>query len=1020
MNKFKYLLFLVLMGTSASLFAQTRHISGTVYDENKDPMIGTVIKIVGQDATKGVITDIDGHFSLDVPNEKTQIELSSLGYKTQRLVVGATNDYVIQMKPDVSDLEEVVVTGYGTQKKVSIVGAIENLSPNNLKVGSTRSLSNNLAGQVAGVIAVRRSGEPGYDNSNFWIRGIATFSGATSPLVLVDGIERDLNNIDPEEIESFSVLKDASASAMYGVRGANGVIIINTKRGHIGAPQIDVRVEHSIEQPTKLPKFIDGADYMQLLNTIAADNGERALYNEQQIDRTRSHYDLDLYPNEDWLDNVTRDYAYSTHASLDVSGGSNFLRYSLVAAFYNEQGIVETDKSLPYDTGIKLNRYNVRTNVDLDITKTTTFRVNIGGYMQNRRGPNVSIDQMFSDAFTTSPVAQPARFSDGKIPLIANRVNPWAEATQTGYQVNIHTQLQSLVALEQDLKMITPGLKAKLTFSFDSYNESNRARDFSPTYYSWDSNVKRDAEGKLHANVLSYGSESLGFSSGGNYGNKNTYFEANLSYSHNFGKHAVDALFLYNMQSHDNGSVQPFRKQGIAGRLSYVYDDRYIGEFNFGYNGSENFIKGKRFGFFPSVSLGWLISEEHFMESARKTFNKIKIRGSYGKVGNDNIGGRRFAYITTVYTGQGGYDWGDSWQIGRTGITEGDPGVTNLTWETAWKANIGIELGLWNALDLQVDYFNEKRSNIFMQRSTIPTQTGFISTPWANYGKVTNKGFDASLKYNKRVNDDWAIGFRSTISYAKNRIDEIDESIGRKQTAYRSQTGRSMNTLWGLQAERLFTEEDFDENGELKFGIPKQDVGATKLYPGDIKYKDMNGDGVITDADEGYIGGTTDPRLIYGGGISVTYKNFDFNTFFQGVGDTYRVIGGSTYFIPGSGLGLQGNVYTNYEDRWTEDNPSQDVFWPRLSYGQNKQNYRSSTWWKKNMSFLRCKIIEIGYSLPKALTEKIGTKRIRFYVSGNNLFYISKFKLWDPELSSADGLKYPQMKTILMGVDVNF
>lgn len=1015
MSKLKNALLLLLLGVNLSVMAQAVRVSGTVYDETKAPMIGVAVKIVGGDASKGVQTDIDGHFSMEVPSAKTVIELTYIGYKAKRITVGTTNDYIVQMEPDVSSLEEVVVTGYGTQKKLSVVGAIDNLKPENLQVGSTRSLSNNLAGQIAGVIAVRRSGEPGYDNSNFWIRGVSTFSGTTTPLVLIDGIERDLNNIDPEEIESFSVLKDAAASAMYGVRGANGVIVINTKRGHIGAPSVDVRVEHSIEKPTKLPGFINGADYMTLLNELAG-NPDRQPYTQQQVDRTRSHYDLDLYPDVNWMDAITRDYAYSTHASLNVSGGSNFLRYSLVASLFNEQGIVETDRSLPYDTSIKLNRYNMRANVDLDITKTTTLRLNIGGYMQNRHAPDVGIDDLFNQAFRTSPVVHPARYSDGTIPYVTNRVNPWASGTQRGYQVNIATQLQSLISIEQDLKMLTPGLKAKFTFSFDSYNNSNRKRSNSPTYYTVAK--ERDVEGNLIHSILSYGSESLGFESGGDYGTKNTYLEGTLTYNRTFRQHAFDALFLYNQQSYDNGGVQPYRKQGIAGRLSYVLMDRYIAEFNFGYNGSENFAKGKRYGFFPSVSVGWIMSEEPFMASLRRTFSKIKFRGSYGKVGNDNIGGRRFAYITTVYTNQGGYDWGDNYQIGRAGITEGDPGVTNLTWETALKGNVGIEIGMWNALEFQLDFFHEKRTNIFMQRSTIPTQTGFTATPWANYGQVTNRGFDASLNYNKQFNHDLSIGFRSTFSYAKNRVDERDESEARKGT-YRSITGHSLGTLWGLQAERLFTDDDFDANGEVKFGIPRQEVGA-KVRPGDIKYKDMDGDGVITDADEGYIGGTVDPRIVYGFGMSVNYKHFDINAFFQGVGDTYRVIGGSSYFIPGSGQGLEGNVYDNYNDRWTVDNPSQNVFWPRLSESPNQNNYRSSTWWKKNMSFLRCKILELGYSLPKSITDVVKAKRIRLYVSGNNLFVLSKFKLWDPELDSGDGLKYPQMKSVMFGIDVNF
>ena len=494
--------------------------------------------------------------------------------------------------------------------------------------------------------------------------------------------------------------------------------------------------------------------------------------------------------------------------------------------------------------------------------------------------------------------------------------------------------------------------------------------------------------------------------------------EAAITYNRTFAdKHAVDALFLYNQRSYDWGDIQPNRTQGIAGRLSYTYDRRYVSEFNFGYNGSENFAKGKRFGFFPSIALGWLISEEHFMEPARDIMSKLKLRASIGSVGNDNIGGRRFAYITTINSKASGYNWGYTGDTYRDGVQEGEVGVENLTWEKALKMNLGLEIGLWNELDLQLDFFKERRTSIFMQRATIPTQIGFINNPYANYGKVDNKGVDVALNYNKRFNKDWNISFRGTFTYAKNTIIERDEPESIKGT-YRSITGRSINTLWGLQAEGLFTEDDF-ENGKLKEGIPVPQLGS-EVRPGDIKYSDMNNDGYITAADEGYIGNTTDPRIVYGFGGNINFRGWDFSFFFQGTGDAYRIIGGSDYFIPGSGQGVLGNVYTNYTDCWTEENPSQNVFWPRLSESTNMNNNRASTFWKKNMSFLRLKTLEIGYSLPKHITDKICAQKIRFFASGNNLFYFSKFKLWDPELATSDGLKYPSMRSLMLGVEVNF
>ena len=442
-----------------------------------------------------------------------------------------------------------------------------------------------------------------------------------------------------------------------------------------------------------------------------------------------------------------------------------------------------------------------------------------------------------------------------------------------------------------------------------------------------------------------------------------------------------------------------------------------MGEFNFGYNGSENFAKGHRFGFFPSLALGWIISEEKFMRNCADWLTLLKLKGSIGKVGNDDIGGRRFAYITTINTGASGYHFGYAGDYWRQGYSEGEVGVNNLTWETSTKTNVGIELGLWNEFNLQFDYFYEHRTNIFMQRKTIPTQAGFLSNPYANYGVVDNSGVDGTVTWNHKFGKDLRVALRANFTYAKNEVKEYDEPESVKGT-YRSLTGRSIGTLWGLQAERLYTDDDF-ENGKLKAGIPTPNIGSV-VRPGDIKYRDMNDDGVVDAKDEGYIGGTTTPRIVYGFGGNVEYKNFDFSFFFQGTGQSYRIIGGTQYFIPGSGQGVMGNVYANYKDCWTEENPSQDVFWPRLSESTNPNNNYASTWWKKDMSFLRLKSIELGYTLPRSITKAICSNNIRFFVSGNNLFYISKFKLWDPELDTADGLKYPSMRSVMFGFQLNF
>lgn len=988
--------------------------SGTVVDSENNPLIGVSVTVKG---TKTVaITDIDGHFYIDVPSKNSVLVFNYLGFKQQEIRVGSDISFNVQLKEDAVATDEVVVVGYGNQKKLSVIGSIQTLDPSKLQVGSSRSMSNNLAGQLAGVIAYQPSGEPGYDNSQFWIRGISSFNtGNNTPLVLVDGVERSLNDIDPAEIESFSVLKDASASAMYGVRGANGVIIINTKRGTVAKPSVDIRFEQAITNPTKLPSFIGAAEYMSLLNNLCSDPAKR-LFTKDQILKTYYGYDRDLYPDVDWIDAITRDYASSTRGNLTVAGGSERLRYSLTASVYHEDGIMATDNTLPYDTGSKLTRFNMRANVDLDITKTTLLRFNVGGYLQNLRKSNSSTDDVFTHAFETPPFVHPAIYSDGTIPIAsANRFNPWAESTQNGYYRGTRSKLESLFQVEQNLKMITPGLKAKATFAFDTYNENFVTRGKTPTYYSVAKS--RDDEGNLIHSVLSYGSEFLDHSSNANYGNNSTYFELSLGYNRTFGKHAVDALALYNQRSYDEGGIQPKRSQGFAGRLSYTFDRRYVGEFNFGYNGSENFAKGHRFGFFPSIALGWIVSEEKFMSKCASWLTLLKFKGSMGLVGNDNIGGRRFAYITTINSDASGYNWGYSGDYYRQGISEGEVGVRNLTWEKSLKSNVGVELGLWNEFNLQVDYFFEHRTDIFMQRKTIPTQTGFLNNPWANFGVVDNQGIDASLTWSHRFPSKFNLSLRANFTYAKNTIKEYDEPESVKGT-YRSITGRSVGTLWGYQAVGLYTDDDF-QNGKLKSGIPTPNLGTT-VRPGDIKYRDMNDDGVIDASDQGYIGGTSTPRIVYGFGANMEYRDFDFSFFFQGTGDVYRIIGGTQYFIPGSGQGVLGNVYSNYTDCWTEENPSQNVFWPRLSESTNPNNNVASTWWKKNMSFLRLKSVEFGYTLPKSVSRAICANTIRFFVSGNNLFYFSKFKLWDPELDTADGLKYPSMRSVMLGFQVKF
>lgn len=992
-------------------------IRGNVTDVQSEPLIGATITLEG-DSTYGVVTDIDGNYTIRVPDRYATLQFSYIGFISQQQEVGNRQVVNVILQEDVGQLDEVVVVGYGQQKRESVVGAISAISPDRLVTGNTRSLSNELAGKLSGVIAVQRSGEPGYDNSNFWIRGISTFQGNRDPLVLVDGIERNINDLDPEEIESFSILKDASASAVYGVRGANGVILIQTKRGVVGKPRVIAKVEQSFTSPTKIPSFVGAPEYLGVLNEIEREAGRNPKYSEEYIENTLRGVDPELYPNINWFDEVLKDYGNNTRASVDVNGGSEILRYSFVAALFREGGILERDKSQGWNSSLRLKRYNMRANVDLNLSPSTLMRFNIGGYLQERIAPPQSIDQIFSDAFQTPPHVHPPRYSTGEIPRVTERPNVWSNLTQTGYERNNSNKIETLFSLEQDLKALLPGLKLKGTFSFDSYSSNKVKRAKSPDYYL--PATGRDPEtGELDLVINSYGQMFLGHEKDSDFGNSSTYFEGTLTYDQTLGQdHTLNGLFMYNQRHFDDGSALPFRYQGIAGRASYMYRQRYVGEFNFGYNGSENFAKGHRFGFFPSVAVGWIASEEEFMKNITHVLNKLKFRGSWGLVGNDDVG-VRFPYISTI-DDTGGYHWGyDREQLHRAGRREGNVANPALKWETVAKTNFGVELGLWNAIDLQVDFFNEKRRDIFMRRTTMPASSGFVLLPYANFGKVDNKGVEISLNANKQVTKDFFISALGNFTYANNKIVEKDEAQGVIGTN-RQETGHPVDQHFGLIADGLFTDDDFEDiaAGILKEGVPQHTFSPVR--PGDIKYVDVNGDGVVDALDYSPIGGTWNPKIVYGFGLNMQYKEFDFGFFFQGNAKTDQIIGRSAYFIPGSGNGALGNMYDNVHDRWTVENPRQDVFYPRLTAGQNENNQQASTWWLKDMSMLRLKNVELGYNFPKDLARSMKVSGLRVHLRGTNLLTFSGFKLWDPEIDNTEGSRYPLVKSVSAGLSISF
>ena len=995
-------------------------VTGQIVDENGESLIGAIIQEIG--TNNAAVSDLNGFYSIyNLKDATSRIKITYIGFKAVEVTVGNQQEINITLISDAQGLEEVVVVGYGSQKRESIVGAITTVRPSALQVNQTRTLSNALAGQVAGIIAIQRSGEPGYDSSDFWIRGINTFGAGTSPLVLVDGIERDLNSLSPEEIESFSILKDASATAIYGVRGANGVILVQTKRGQLGKPRIVVKADYGVSNPTQLPDFVDGAKYMEVSNAARILSGFEPSFSEEQINNTRNQTDPDLFPDVNWLKAVTRDNAPSMRASLDVNGGTDLIRYGLVVSYIGEDGYIIRDKTQAYNSQLNANRFNVRSNIDVNLTTSTVLGVGIGGYIYNRRAPG-SISDILHEAFRQNPIAHPIKYSNGQLPKSQSRANPWADATQTGYEKNYNSSIQSNVSLEQDIASIwspLKGMKAKVVFSFDNWSYSNLQRKRTPTYY-WANG--RDENGELETSIVNEGDQFLGYSKGGG-GNRTMYFESQLNYNRRFGKHGVEGLFLFNLRDYvdaDAGEAimsLPYRNQGIAGRTAYNYNDLYFAEFNFGYNGSENFKKGYQYGFFPSIAAGWMVTNEDFMEDMKGTLSKLKLRGSIGQVGNDKIGGRRFSYLSTI-DGTSGYSWGWQNDLSYSGYREGEYGIPDLTWETATKLNFGLEIGLWNSINLQADVFKEMREDILMERKTIPELAGFSRYPFANFGKVENQGIDMGLEINHSFTKDLFVSIRSNFTYARNKVIEFDEPETRKNSFY-SQTGKSLNQQFGYVALGLFTPDDFEDvdNFILKEGVPTQ-FGQVK--PGDIKYADLDGNGSVNELDQCAIGHPYVPEIVYGFGSSIKYKQFDLSFFFQGTGNFTNRIGGDN-LIPGSGAGALGNIYANVDNRWMPEDPyNQNVFWPRLSSYINENNMVASTWWVKNSSFIRLKNAEIGYTIPKDWQKAMGIRHARLFMRGTNLLTFSDFDMWDPELGSDNGLRYPTQKIYSFGFELMF
>lgn len=1016
-----------------------RTITGIVTaSDNKEPVIGASIWL--KNSSIGAVTDLDGRYSIIVEGIGGVLEFSYMGYKKQEIAINDQKVINVVLSPDTEVLDEVVVVGYGSQKKESVVGAISTLDIKKLNVPGA-SISNVLAGQLSGVVAMSRSGEPGKNSSaDFYIRGVSSFKGTSTPLVLVDGIERDLYLVDTDDIATFSILKDASASAVYGVRGANGVILITTKKGQVGKPAINVRTEFGFTAPTKRPTMTNSAQWAELYNEATGSS----YYSPEDIQKYRDHSDLDLYPDVNWFDALFDDMAANQRVNLSITGGGDNIKYYVSGSFYNESSIYKNAGNIyGYNSAIRYNKFNFRANVDLNLTKSTVVNVNLANIYEKSFGPGFgdNDNDIWGYAFMTSPNAFPVEYSDGTLsgPSTDSGYNPWNMLVHSGYREQFWNSAQSLIGVTQDFGELwepLKGLTANIKFSWDAWNTTLQRRSKTSSFYHARG---RDAEGKLiyddnngdgEWDPVHTGSESLNFLIGRS-GTMTRYLEGSLNYNRLFGDHRVGALFLYNQKIHTNtqagngDAALPYKNQGLAGRVTYAFKDTYFAEVNMGYNGSENFARGHRFGFFPAFALGWMVSNEKWFEPLTNTIDMLKLKGSYGKVGNDDIGGqRRWVYESTIVAG-GTWQYGQSGNQGGEGIRIGEVENLAASWEEATKLNVGVEFSLFNKVKVQADYFREEREGIFLQRAGLPAIVGLSTIPYVNVGKTLNKGFDANIEYNHQIGK-VLLTARGNFTFNRNKLLDNDEPDW--EYKYQNKIGKPFGSNGALQPFGLVALGLFESQEEIN-NSPRQTFGEYRV--GDIKYQDINGDGIIDTQDQIAIGYTNLPEIMYGFGVGAQWNNWDFNAFFQGSAHTSFFLSGASIkapFLSGNmeRAAINEDVYGNV---WMSTNtPEQNanVTYPRLSNGSGgagaSNNNQNSTWWLRNGSFLRLKNIEIGYTIPKQVLTKTFIKSVRFYLSGSNVLTFSPFKLWDPEKAkgSSDGSGYPLNRVFTIGFNANF
>lgn len=1011
-----------------SVSQKKRLLQGLVKDEQGNPIIGASIQL--KNTGTGVITDLDGLFQIQVTDKNSVIVISYIGYVTQEISVGDRSSITVQLKEDTKSLEEVVVTAFGaTQKKETMVGSIQQVRPAELKVPSS-SLSTSFAGRMAGVIAIQRSGQPGADGADFWIRGKSTFGDATGVLIVLDGVEissSDLNALDPEVIESFSILKDATATAMYGTCGANGVMIVTTKSGQdLLKPIINFRLETSMSQLTSVPEMVGGVDYMKLYNEALTTRGiTTGLYDDTKIRATEQGLNPLVYPNVDWYNEMFNKNAFAQRFNFNIRGGKKAVTYFMSASVKHDAGNLKSLSKdyFSYNNNINVMRYDFVNNLSIKATNTTKISLGLNVSLRDWKGPSAGVDGIFSMSREASPVdfpiVYPAR-NDKEIYTLWGGMsggiynngyrNPVAEYV-VGYKKQFASTVNANIRLDQDLKMVTKGLKLHVLASFKNWSKTETTRKAG--YNQFEIDQYNEATGEYTLSRVGNEQKTALNTEGAATGDRRIFIQAYLDYKRKFGVHDVNAMLLYNQDQLDNNkpdnllSSLPRRKQGIAARLSYAYDDRYLAEVNFGYNGSENFAKNNRFGFFPSIALGYNISQEKFWEPISNVISHFKLRGSYGLVGNDGIN-ERYAYLEDIVlsSDKWKYTTGVNQNVNLQGPVWNRYYNPNLTWEVGKKLNVGFDMQLFHQVNLNFDVFKEIRSKIYMQKvNTLPDFIGTGETKiYENSGKMKNVGFDIALDYNKQITKDFFLSFKGTLTYAHNTILERDEPPFQLYPNL-SSVGYSRGQHLVYVADGLFRDQaDVDSHAEQTLGYIPQ--------PGDIKYVDQpdangNCDGIINTNDRVYMGYPEDPEIVYGFGPSMKYKNWDFSFFFQGAARTSILMSG---FHPFGKNATRGVMKFIADDYWSESNPNPNAAYPRLTRDTNANNTVNSSYWLRNGAFLKLKNAEIGYTF----------KMFRAYLNGSNLLTFSPFKHWDPEMGGGSGMKYPTQRVFNIGIQFTF